>query len=63
MLASIGYPNDVSEVSSPVVKKVFNDYSDSTTISGTRVYDSKVEVEKDPTESGKENIISYYYPG
>lgn len=62
-LATSGDPKDVSEPSSPEVKKVFNDYSDSTTISGTRVYDSKVEVEKDPTESGKENIISYYYPG
>lgn len=62
-LATSGDPKDVSEPSSPEVKKVFNDYSDNTTISGTRVYDSKVEVEKDPTESGKENIISYYYPG
>ena len=62
-LATSGAPKDVSEPSSPEVKKVFNDYSDNTTISGTRVYDSKVEVEKDPTESGKENIISYYYPG
>lgn len=62
-LATSGDPKDVSEPSSPEVKKVFNDYSDITTISGTRVYDSKVEVEKDPTESGKENIISYYYPG
>ena len=62
-LATSGAPKDVSEPSSPEVKKVFNDYSDDTTISGTRVYDSKVEVEKDPTESGKENIISYYYPG
>ena len=53
----------MSDPSNPEVKKVFNDYSDNTTISGTRVYDSKVEVEKDPTESGKENIISYYYPG
>ena len=62
-LATSGDPKDVSEPSSPEVKKVFNDYLDNTTISGTRVYDSKVEVEKDPTESGKENIISYYYPG
>lgn len=62
-LATSGDPKDVSEPSSPEVKKVFNDYSDNTTIFGTRVYDSKVEVEKDPTESGKENIISYYYPG
>lgn len=62
-LATSGDPKDVSEPSSPEVKKVFNDYSNNTTISGTRVYDSKVEVEKDPTESGKENIISYYYPG
>ena len=62
-LATSGDPKKVSDPSNPEVKKVFNDYSDNTTISGTRVYDSKVEVEKDPTESGKENIISYYYPG
>lgn len=62
-LATSGDPQKVSDPSNPEVKKVFNDYSDNTTISGTRVYDSKVEVEKDPTESGKENIISYYYPG
>lgn len=62
-LATSGDPKKVSDPSNPEVKKVFHDYSDNTTISGTRVYDSKVEVEKDPTESGKENIISYYYPG
>ena len=62
-LATSGDPKKVSDPSNPEVKKVFNDYSDNTTISGTRVYDSKVEVEKAPTESGKENIISYYYPG
>ena len=62
-LATSGPSTKVSDPSNPEVKKVFNDYSDNTTISGTRVYDSKVEVEKDPTESGKENIISYYYPG
>lgn len=62
-LATSGPSTEVSDPSNPEVKKVFNDYSDNTTISGTRVYSSKVEVEKDPTESGKENIISYYYPG
>lgn len=62
-LATSGPSTEVSDPSNPEVKKEFNDYSDNTTISGTRVYDSKVEVEKDPTESGKENIISYYYPG
>lgn len=62
-LATSGPSTEVSAPSNPEVKKVFNDYSYNTTISGTRVYDSKVEVEKDPTESGKENIISYYYPG
>lgn len=62
-LATSGPSTEVSDPSNPEVKEVFNDYSDNTTISGTRVYDSKVEVEKDPTESGKENIISYYYPG
>ena len=62
-LATSGDPKKVSDPSNPEVKKVFNDYSDSTTISGTRVYDSNVEVIDDPTNSEKGKIISYYYPG
>ena len=62
-LATSGPSTEVSAPSSPEEKKVFNDYSNNTTISGTGVYNSKVEVEEDPTKSGKENIISYYYPG
>ena len=53
----------MSDPSNPEVKKVFNDYLDNTTISGTRVYDSNVEVIDDPTNSEKGKIISYYYPG
>ena len=62
-LATSGDPKDVSEPSSPEVKKVFNDYSDNTSISGTGGYNSKVEVIDDPTNSGKRNIITSYYPG
>lgn len=62
-LATRGPSKEVSDPSSPEVKNVFNDYSDDTSISGTRVYNSKVEVIDDPIKSGKENIISYYYPG
>lgn len=62
-LATSGDPKKVSDPSNPEVKKVFNDYSDNTTISGTRVYDSNVEVIDDPTNSEKGKIISYYYPG
>ena len=62
-LATSGNPKNVSEPSSPEVKNVFNDYSDDTSIFGTRVYNSKVEVIDDPIKSGKENIITSYYPG
>lgn len=62
-LATSGDPKDVSEPSSPEVKKVFNDYLDNTSISGTGGYNSKVEVIDDPTNSGKGNIITSYYPG
>lgn len=62
-LATSGDPKDVSEPSSPEVKNVFNDYSDDTSISGTGGYNSKVEVIDDPTNSGKGNIITSYYPG
>ena len=62
-LATSGDPKDVSEPSSPEVKKVFNDYSGNTSISGTGVNNSNVEVIDDPTNSEKGKIISYYYPG
>ena len=62
-LATSGPSTEVSAPSNPEVKKVFNDYLDNTTISGTRVYDSNVEVIDDPTNSEKGKIISYYYPG
>lgn len=62
-LATSGNPKKVSDPSNPEVKKVFNDYSDNKTISGMGVYNSKVEVITDPTNSGKGNIITSYYPG
>lgn len=62
-LATSGNPKKVSDPSNPEVKKVFNDYSDNKTISGMSVYNSKVEVITDPTNSGKGNIITSYYPG
>lgn len=62
-LATSGDPKDVSEPSSPEVKEEFNDYSNLKTISGTEAYNSKVEVKEDPTDSGKGNIITSYYPG
>lgn len=62
-LATSGPSTEVSAPSNPEVKNVFNDYSDDTSISGTRVCSSKVEVIDDPTKSGKENIITSYYPG
>lgn len=62
-LATSGDPKDVSEPSSPEVKEEFNDYSNLKTISGTEAYNSKVEVKEDPTNSGKGNIITSYYPG
>ena len=42
---------------------MFNDYSNDTTISGTGVNNSNVEVIDDLTNSEKGKIISYYYPG
>lgn len=62
-LATSGPSTEVSAPSSPEEKKVFNDYLDNTSISGTGVYDSNVEVIDDPTNSEKGKIISYYYPG
>ena len=62
-LATSGPSTAVSAPNSPEVKEVFNDYSNDTTISGTRAYNSKVEVIDDPTESGKGKTISSYYPG
>ena len=62
-LATSGPSKEVSAPSSPEVKEVVNDYSNDTTISGTAMYNSKVEVIDDPTNSGKGNIITSYYPG
>ena len=62
-LATSGETKEVSAPSSPEEKKVFNDYSDNTRISGTGVCNSNVEVIDDPTNSEKGKIISYYYPG
>lgn len=62
-LATSGKTKEVSAPSSPEEKKVFNDYSDNTSISGTGVNNSNVEVIDDPTNSEKGKIISYYYPG
>lgn len=62
-LATSGPSTGVSDPSSPEVKKVFNDYSDNKSISGTEVYNSKVKVIADTTNSEKGKIISYYYPG
>ena len=62
-LATSGESKEVSAPSSPEVKEVVNDYSDNTTISGTGVYNSKVEVIDDLTNSGKGKIITSYYPG
>ena len=62
-LATSGPSTGVSDPSSPEVKTVFNDYSDNKSISGTKVYNSKVEVIDDPINSGKGKIITSYYPG
>ena len=64
-LATSGEIKDVSAPSSPEEKKVFNDYSDNTSISGTGVKNSSVEVvdDDDSTGNGKEKLISSYYPG
>lgn len=62
-LATSGPSKEVSAPSNPEVKEVVNDYSDNTTISGTELYNSKVEVIDDTTKSEKGKIISYYYPG
>lgn len=62
-LATSGETKEVSAPSSPEEKKVFNDYSDNMSISGTGVCNSNVEVIDDPTNSEKGKIISYYYPG
>lgn len=62
-LATSGEIKDVSAPSSPEEKKVFNDYSDNTSISGTGVKNSSVEVVDDSTGNGKGKLISSYYPG
>ena len=53
----------MSDPSSPEVKQVFNDYTNPSTISGTGVKNSSVEVVDDSTGNGKGKLISSYYPG
>lgn len=62
-LATSGPSKEVSAPSSPEVKQVFNDYTNPSTISGTGVKNSSVEVVDDSTGNGKGKLISSYYPG
>lgn len=62
-LATSGPSKGVSDPSSPEVKQVFNDYTNQSSISGTGVKDSSVEVVDDSTGNGKGKLISSYYPG
>lgn len=62
-LATSGPFKEVSDPSSPEVKQVFNDYTNQSSISGTGVKDSSVEVVDDSTGNGKGKLISSYYPG
>lgn len=62
-LATSGETKEVSAPSNPEEKKVFNDYSNQNSISGTGVKDSSVEVVDDFTDNGKGKLISSYYPG
>ena len=62
-LATSGPSKEVSDPSSPEVKQVFNDYTNPSTISGTGVKNSSVEVVDDSTGNGKGKLISSYYPG
>lgn len=62
-LATSGSSKEVSDPSSPEVKQVFNDYTNQSSISGTGVKNSSVEVVDDSTGNGKGNLISSYYPG
>ena len=62
-LATSGKSKEVSNPSSPEVKEVFNNYANQSSISGTGVKDSSVEVVDDFTDNGKGKLISSYYPG
>ena len=62
-LATSGPSKEVSDPSSPEVKQVFNDYTNQSSISGTGVKNSSVEVVDDSTGNGKGKLISSYYPG
>ena len=62
-LATRGQSKEVSAPSSPEEKQVFNDYTNPSTISGTGVKNSSVEVVDDSTGNGKGKLISSYYPG
>lgn len=62
-LATSGKSKEVSVPSSPEEKQVFNDYTNQSSISGTGVKNSSVEVVDDSTGNGKGKLISSYYPG
>lgn len=62
-LATSGKSKEVLNPSSPEEKQVFNDYTNPSTISGTGVKNSSVEVVDDSTDNGKGKLISSYYPG
>ena len=62
-LATSGTSKEVSKPSSPEERQVFNDYTDQSSISGTGVKNSSVEVVNDSTGNGKGKLISSYYPG
>lgn len=62
-LATSGPSKEVSAPSSPEVKEVFNNYTNQSSISGTGVKNSSVEVVDDSTGNGKGKLISSYYPG
>lgn len=62
-LATSGPSTEVSKPSSPEERQVFNDYTDQSSISGTGVKNSSVEVVNDSTGNGKGKLISSYYPG
>ena len=62
-LATSGTSKEVSKPSSPEERQVFNDYTNQSSISGTGVKNSSVEVVNDSTGNGKGKLISSYYPG
>ena len=62
-LATSGISKEVSAPSSPEAKEVFNNYTNQSSISGTGVKNSSVEVVDDSTDNGKGKLISSYYPG